>query len=71
MFVNTGVGGSDRPKVLMRTSKKLTLIGVGATVLLVGGWGFSTLSRASTAIDPSKIATVERGTMVRSVVATG
>lgn len=55
----------------MRTSKKLTLIGVGATVLLVGGWGFSTLSRASTTIDPSKIATVERGTMVRSVVATG
>ena len=55
----------------MRTSKKLTLIGVGAIVLLVGGWGFSTLSRASTTIDPSKIATVERGTMVRSVVATG
>jgi HlyD family secretion protein len=55
----------------MRTSKKLTLIGVSAAVLLVGGWGFSTLSRASTTIDPSKIATVERGTMVRSVVATG
>ena len=55
----------------MKTSKKLTLIGAGAVVLLVGAWGFSTLSGASTTIDPSKIAIVERGTMVRSVVATG
>jgi len=33
--------------------------------------GFVTLRGASVDIDPSKLATVERGTMVRSVVATG
>jgi len=55
----------------MKTSRKLTLIGVGVALLLVGAWGFSTLSRASTTLDPSKVAAVERGTMVRSVVATG
>jgi HlyD family secretion protein len=55
----------------MKTSKKLTLVGAGAVVLLLGAWGLSTLSGASTTIDPSKIAVVERGTMVRSVVATG
>ena len=47
------------------------MIGVGVALLLVGAWGFSTLSRASTTLDPSKVAAVERGTMVRSVVATG
>src|SRR5262245_35897923 len=55
----------------MNTSRKMAVIGGGAALLLVGGWGFSTLSRASTTVDPSKIAIVERGTMVRSVVATG
>ncbi|HKE83848.1 MAG TPA: efflux RND transporter periplasmic adaptor subunit [Vicinamibacterales bacterium] len=55
----------------MKTSRKLSLAAAGAGVLLVGAWGFSTLSGASTTIDPSKLATVERGTMVRSVVATG
>jgi HlyD family secretion protein len=53
------------------TAKRLVVIGTGSAVLLVGGWGFSTLSRASTTLDPSKVAVVERGTMVRSVVATG
>ena len=55
----------------MKTSRKLSLAGAGAGVLLAGAWGFSTLSGASTTIDPSKLATVERGMMVRSVVATG
>src|SRR5262245_63900962 len=55
----------------MKTSRKLSLAAAGAGVLLAGAWGFSTLSGASTTIDPSKLATVERGTMVRSVVATG
>ena len=40
-------------------------------VIAGGAWGFATISGASTNIDPSKIATVESGTMVRSVVATG
>jgi HlyD family secretion protein len=41
------------------------------TVGGVAAAGFSTLRGASVDIDPSKLATVERGTMVRSVVATG
>jgi HlyD family secretion protein len=55
----------------MKRSRKLGLIAGAVLVLLVGVWGFSTLNGASANIDPSKIATVERGTMVRSVVATG
>jgi HlyD family secretion protein len=39
--------------------------------VLAGIWGFTALTGASTTIDPAKIATVERGTMRRSVVATG
>jgi HlyD family secretion protein len=56
----------------MNKSSKRVLIAVAATVIVAGGaWGFATLNGASTNIDPSKIATVEQGTMVRSVVATG
>ena len=56
----------------MKKSRKRVLIAVAAVLILAGGvWGFSTLNGASTNIDPSKIATVESGTMVRSVVATG
>jgi HlyD family secretion protein len=56
----------------MNKSRKRILIAVAVVIVLVGGiWGFSTLNGASTNIDPSKIATVEQGTMVRSVVATG
>ncbi len=55
----------------MKRSRKIGLY-VGAVLLIAAGaWGVSTLSGASSTIDPSKIATVERGTMVRSVVATG
>jgi HlyD family secretion protein len=57
---------------LMRKSRKYSLIAAAVVVILVGGvWGFSTLNGAPAAVDPSKLATVERGTMVRSVVATG
>ena len=39
---------------------------------MVGGaWGYTTLKGATPDIDPSRLATVERGTMTRSVVATG
>src|SRR5215213_2971164 len=56
----------------MKKSRNRILIAIAAVVVVVGGiWGFSTLNGASTNIDPSKIATVEQGTMVRSVVATG
>src|SRR6476661_5714917 len=42
-----------------------------AVVALAGAYGLVTLNGASADVDPSRIATVERGTMVRSVVATG
>jgi HlyD family secretion protein len=56
----------------MKKSRKWSLIAAGVTIIVIAaGWGISTLRGASSAIDPSMIATVERGTMVRSVVATG
>ena len=56
----------------MKKSRKFSLIAGGVVVLTVAGiWGFSTLNGASANIDPSRLATVESGTMVRSVVATG
>src|SRR5687767_7545432 len=55
----------------MKKSRKWSLIGGSAVVLAVAAWGFSTLNGASSTIDPSKIATVERGTITQSVVATG
>jgi HlyD family secretion protein len=55
----------------MKKSRKLTLF-AAVVVLLVGGiWGFTSLNGATTDVDASKLATVERGTMVKSVVATG
>jgi HlyD family secretion protein len=56
----------------MKTSRRLSLFAAAAVVLLVAGiWGFSTINGASTTIDPARLATVESGTMLRSVVATG
>jgi HlyD family secretion protein len=56
----------------MKTSRKFSLLAGVAIVVVIGAvWGFSTLRGASASIDPSKIATAETGTMVRSVVATG
>jgi HlyD family secretion protein len=56
----------------MHKSRKRVLIAAAAVIVAAGGaWGFSTINGASTNLDPSKIATVEQGTMVRSVVATG
>jgi len=54
-----------------KKSRKWAYLGVGAVTLLAGVYGLVTLKGASPAIDPSRIAVVERGTMVRSVVATG
>src|SRR3954452_7921344 len=56
----------------MKKSRKLALFAAAVVVLLVAGiWGFASISGASTNVDASKLATVERGTMVKSVVATG
>lgn len=54
-----------------RRSRRLLLFG-GMVVLAAAGLaGYGTLRGASPDIDPSRIVAVERGTMVRSVVATG
>ena len=55
----------------MRKSRKLALLAAAVVVLIAGVWGFVGLNGAVPAIDPSKIAVVEQGTMTRSVVATG
>jgi len=56
--------------VLTKSRKRTLLV---AVVLIVAGavWGISALTGASTTLDPAQIAVVERGTMRRSVVATG
>jgi len=55
-----------------RKSRKGLYIGIGVAVVVVGGAaGLVTLKGAAPDIDPARLATVERGTMVKSVVATG
>src|SRR5256886_11392082 len=55
-----------------RKPRKRLSIGIAAGVLVLGGAaGIATLKGAAPDIDASKLATVERGTMVKSVVATG
>ena len=56
----------------MKKSRKLSIVAGVVVVLLVGGvWGFTSLNGAAAEVDASRLATVERGTMVKSVVATG
>src|SRR6186997_1189191 len=54
-----------------KSRKRLYIGGAVALVVLGGAAGLATLKGASADIDASKLATVERGTMVKSVVATG
>lgn len=56
----------------MRKSRKWSIVAAAIVVVLIGGiWGFTSLNGATPDIDAGRLATVERGTMVRSVVATG
>src|SRR3981189_1921273 len=56
----------------IRRSRKGLDIGAAVVLVVAGGAvGLATLKGASPEIDPSRLATVERGTMVKSVVATG
>ena len=55
----------------MKRRKRSILVGAVVALLIAGVWGYTSLKGASVNVDPSKLATVERGTMVRSVVATG
>ena len=53
-------------------SRKRLYVGlVVTTVLVAGAVGLASIKGASPDIDPARLAKVERGTMVRSVVATG
>jgi HlyD family secretion protein len=52
-------------------SRKRLFIGITAAVLAVAAIAGYTISGASVDIDPSKMVVVERGAMVKSVVATG
>ena len=54
----------------MRKHRRLVIV---AAVLIVAvlAWRFAALDRAAGAIDPARIVDVEKGTMVKSVVATG
>jgi HlyD family secretion protein len=54
----------------MTRARKLALGGTVAALVAAGAY-VSTANGSSTAIDPSRLATVERGPMTRSVVATG
>jgi HlyD family secretion protein len=54
----------------MKKPGPITLILIVAAII-AGVWGLSALRGASTGIDPGRLATVERGTLVVSVVATG
>src|SRR5580765_5375092 len=56
---------------MKKSVKRSLAIGAGVLVVVGGAWGYTTLKGATPDIDPSKLATVERGTMTRSVVATG
>jgi HlyD family secretion protein len=55
-----------------RKSRKFVYVTASLGVLFAAGVaGLATLKGASSTVDPSRVATAERGTMVRSVVATG
>lgn len=55
----------------MKSTRKLALAGGTVVVALAAVYGFVSLSGAGSTFDASRLATVERGTMTRSVVATG
>src|SRR4029077_1439738 len=67
-FCLPGLPDEDTMK---KSVKRSLAIGAGVLVVVGGAWGYTTLKGATPDIDPSKMAVVERGTMTRSVVATG
>src|SRR5580765_5741213 len=55
-----------------RKSRKRLYIGAAVGLVVLGGAaGVATLKGSASAVDPSHLETVQRGTMVKSVVATG
>ena len=58
-------------KARPKKSRKWLITGTLCAVVAIAAYGFVSLRGASPDVDPSRLAVVERGTMVRSVVATG
>ncbi|MBI3493696.1 MAG: efflux RND transporter periplasmic adaptor subunit, partial [Acidobacteria bacterium] len=54
-----------------KSRKRLYVTVIVGLFVVVGAVGFVTLRGASANVDASRLATVERGMMVKSVVATG
>src|SRR3954469_3723336 len=54
-----------------KSRKRLYIAATVGVIVLGGAAGLATLKGASADLDASRLATVERGTMVKSVVATG
>jgi HlyD family secretion protein len=55
----------------VRRRSRVIWLSITVVILAVAVVGFTSLRGAGADVDPAKLATVERGTMVRSVVATG
>ncbi|MCL4812259.1 MAG: efflux RND transporter periplasmic adaptor subunit [Vicinamibacteraceae bacterium] len=58
-------------KIRKSGRRKLIYGGIGVILLAGGVYAASSMNSAGAAFDPSRLATVEKGTMVKSVVATG
>jgi HlyD family secretion protein len=56
---------------ISKARKAFYVLGGAAVLAVAGITGFTTLNGAGTDVDPSTVAVAERGTIVRSVVATG
>ena len=67
---SAGAQGPHPPTLLKKRRRRIYMgVGVGVVVLVVVG--IVSASRSRTEIDPSKLATAEKGDIARSVVATG
>jgi HlyD family secretion protein len=56
---------------MTKSRKRSLIVGAVVVVAVAGVWGMTSLNGATADVDPSRVVTVERGTMVKSVVATG
>jgi HlyD family secretion protein len=63
--------GIHYPPTLKKKRRRRIYMGIGAAVVVLAVVGIVSASRSKTEIDPSKLATAEKGDIARSVVATG
>ena len=54
-----------------KRNRRILYVGIGVTVVLVAVGGLIAAARGGTKIDPTKLSTVDRGDLAKSVVATG